>query len=254
MVRMRTLLVTTTVYRSLEDLRFRLACEMVREAVKADYPVVIVDDSPIKEIAQKLQELGAMVFPQTHKGMGPGQREAFFHAVEVASDMGREIILWLEPEKGNLVLSIPSIVAPIKNKEASVVIPRRWSASFATWPAFQQTTEREANTAYNEMVNLRDFDPMFGPVAFHLSVANYFVLCQYLKDIPEIEDTYIQLYVPLWYYLSGGKIASVEVAITYPPEQKAQEEDALSEEMRKKRLWQMETIIKAWQALCQAKS
>ena len=233
-----------------EELRFRLACELVQKARAAGQVVVIVDGSPNPgNIRARLSELGALVFPQLHQGIGPSRREAFFHATEVARAKGADIVLWTEPEKVDLIRSVPQIVAPIEQGEADIVIPRRSAASWETWPSFQRETEEEANRRYNEIVGTDDHDPMFGPVAFTVNYADYFVLSD---RVPEVPDTYIQHYAPIIAASDAAAVVkSVEVDMTYPPEQRAEEEGSLSDEMKKKRLWQRDTLVAAYEKVFQ---
>ena len=238
----RAVIATTTFYKSVEELRFKLACLFVAAARKLGYSVVIVDGSPGKEVAEILRGLGALVYPQLHKGMGPGRREAFFHAREVAFQVGAIAIAWVEPEKVDFIQSIEGLIEKIAMGFVDIVIPRRSGASWQTWPAFQVESEKEANSVYNKVFGLKDFDPMFGPVLFSIEAAPYFVLCY----VEGVEDTYIQHYAPRIASREGAQVVSVEVDMTYPPEQKEEEEGALNEAMLEKRRDQRDSLIQAY--------
>ena len=91
---------------------------------------------------------------------------------------------------------------------------------------------------------------MFGPVAFvrHRDISQCFVLCH----LDVVEDTYIQHYGPvLPDVLEKMRVVSVEVDMTYPPEQRQEEEGALNDEMKKKRIWQMETLMNSYRILAE---
>jgi len=242
----------TTFYKSVEELRFKLACQLVSAAVSAGHKVVIVDGSPTREVAKKLYELGAQVYPQLHKGMGPGRREVFFHAMEVAVEKDISFILWTEPEKVDVVRWVEKIIEPLL-EDSSVVVPRRSEKAWATWPTYQRTTEEKANQVYNDVAKIDGFDPMLGLVAFHISVARYFVLCSpkriCLGNTTKIADTYIQQYASLIAHLLGEKTVKVEIDMVYPTEQRAEEEGTMNEEMLKKREWQMVTISDAFRII-----
>ena len=244
---MKPIIVTTTFYKSVAELRFGLACKMVDAAVSADYTVIIVDDSPDPQIASLLKASGATVYHQHYKHMGPGRREAFFHGWMTAVEQDAESILWMEAEKIGIIQEIEKIVEPIETGEADIVIPKRSEASCKSWPAFQMESESAGNRRYNEIFGTADFDPFFGPVAFSTVHAAYFILCN-AKELG-VEDSYINHYGTILAIQDGAKVVSVEVSVMYPPEQRAEEEGALSDDMVKKRRWQYETLVKAYEKL-----
>jgi hypothetical protein len=127
-------IVSTTFYRSRGELRFNLACQFITAAVAAGYPVVIVDGSPDPSIADSMKRLGARVYPELHKGMGPSRRQAYFHATEVASQSDARAILWTEPEKVGIIESVEKICAPIYSYSGEIVIAKRSAASWESWP------------------------------------------------------------------------------------------------------------------------
>ncbi|MDO8589692.1 MAG: hypothetical protein Q7R69_00230 [bacterium] len=240
--------VTTTLYNSIEELRFRLACDMVRVAVADGYKVVIGDDSSIiPEVAGTFRSLGANVYPRHHKGVGSGRREAFFHAWEVSVRENCSAIVWTEPEKVDLIRWVGKIIRPLENGEADIVIPARTERSWQTWPAFQRESETRANGVYNEVLGTRGFDPMFGPVAFTLDFVPEFAFCN--PKALGVPDTYVQHYAPIIARHHGARVVSVEVDMTYPPEQRAEEEGAAKETMLEKRKWQLGSLSEAYRTL-----
>ena len=243
----KVVVVTTTFYKDVAELRFRLACQLVEKAVADDHKVVIVDGSPITEPAERLRALGAEVFPQLHKGMGPSRREAFFHAVEVAWREKTPFILWTEPEKDDLIRWIEEIFRSIALGVADIVIPARTKESWETWPTFQVESEKEANAVYNKAMGLSGFDPMFGPVAFHANWATCFVFARGNGGL--VEDTYIQHYAPIVARRSGAKLQAKFIDIVYPPEQRAEEEDTQNEAIRAKRQKQLSSLTTAYLVL-----
>lgn len=244
-------LATSTFYKSVDELRFRLACQMIQAATDAGYPVIDVDGSNNPHVLNKLLLAGARVFPQYVPGMGPGRRQMFFHAVEYCHEQGYDdaIIVWLEPEKVDIIRSIGCFVSPILEEGADVVILKRSRASLeATYPAFQVVSETQANEVYNEAIGREGYDPMSGPVAFRLSMAEYFV-CNNPKEFG-LEDTYVCHYAVLLAMADGHNVvSSPEIDFHYPPEQREEEEKALTDVIREKRRWQLDTLSHAYRTL-----
>lgn len=243
---MNTVLLTTTFYKSTDELRFKLACQTIQKAVNADYPMVIIDSSRYTEIAEEFVRLGAIVYPQTLDGMGASRRQAFYHALhylrfELKSQEG--IVLWLEPEKYDLIRSIPQIIKPIESGQAKIAIAKRSPESWQTYPDFQQESERKANRAYEEATGRQGFDPMFGVVAFLARILHKHLF--FSPERSEINDTYIQHYLPLLEPRENA--VSIEIDFKYPPEQKAAEEK--DSQIKLKIQSQMEMLSRAYKAL-----
>lgn len=239
-------IITSTFYRKM-DLRFQLACQTVEKATAAGHTVVIVDGSPTEIIREELRKRGAHVFLQRHEGMGASRREAFFHAGEVAGNLGIKTFLWTEPEKHSIVPFIPEIVEPLECRNPRIVIPKRSKNGMETWPTFQQESEREANDAYATATGLHGFDPMFGPVAWSRKWHWAFTLCNPKLNAWEVPDTYVQHYAPLW-ALHNSRIrpVSVEIDMEYPEEQRKEEEAVENTAIRAKRTEQLRTLKEAY--------
>lgn len=250
---LKTVIVTTTFYKSVDELRFRLACDMVKAAVADDHIVVVVDGSPIPEVAETLKSLGANVFPQLHNGMGAGRREAFFHAVEIGEKEGVYHFLWTEPEKVDLIRFVGTIMLCLDETGAMIVIPKRSEIAWSSWPTFQRESEEKANEVYNEVFGSEGFDPMFGPVAFHIHASVVFIraYCPPTAYENMVPDTYIQHYAPI--LLAGVDrevtIAYVTIDMQYPSEQRAEEEGSANKAILEKRKMQLETLTNAYRAL-----
>lgn len=223
---------------------------MIRAATDAGYTVIDVDASTDPAVCEKLTASGTIVFPQFVPGMGPGRRQMFFHAVEYCRAQGYDdaIIAWLEPEKVDVVRSIERFVSPLL-KGADIVILKRSKKSFKeTYPAFQVESETLANEVYNKAIGREGYDPMSGPVAFRFLMANYFV-----GNNPKafgLEDTYVCHYAPLLAMADGHTVvSSPEIDFSYPPEQRKEEETTLTDAIREKRKWQLETLSSAYRIL-----
>ncbi len=131
----------------------------------------------------------------------------------------------------------------------NVGIPSRTKRSWESYPGFQVASEQEANAVYAEATG-KQFDPMFGPVAFHNNVAHYFDGCN-----PEqfgAADGYIQHYAPLEAMAKGCVVTSVPVDFFYPSVQKAEEESGFREEMLEKRKSQLEQLSAGYRLAAKA--
>src|SRR3989338_2030271 len=208
--------VTTTYYKSVSDLRYQLACETIRQARQHDYDIIVVDGSPDPAIRKTFTELGALVFQETTKGMGHSRRLAFFHALNhlyctLKAEDG--IIVWLEPEKHDLVRFIQEIIAAFRHNVVAVV-PRRTKQSWETYPEFQQASELRANAAFSSAIGRVNLDVMFGPVAFLASrLWQLLLVCPTRFQYP---DTYIQQFLLIQLLAAEQEVAAVNVNFIYP--------------------------------------
>jgi len=236
---MNVVLATTTYYQNPHDLRYLLAKETVRLAGEAGLPIMVVDGAPGLSFSTELRQQGAEVYPQTLAGMGSARRLAFFYALNYLlcrRKLPDGIVIWLEPEKTDLIRFVPRIIKPIIDNKADVVIPSRSPKSWASYPVFQQTSEQDANRVYEQVTQRRGFDPMFGPVAFRAT----FLLTHFVH--PFSPDTYIQHFIPM--LVPNNRVASVETDFIYPPEQKKSEDN--DEKMTRKREEQNRVLKKAY--------
>lgn len=236
-------LLTTTFYQP-GELRLELACELISLACADGHNVFIVDGSS-DEVSTRLVDAGANVFRQKGRGMLASRQEVFAHAAEYwmwrsePPNPNHLIGFWTE-EKPDLVRSIPEIIKPIVDGNADISIPFRDESVWASYPWFQATTEQTANRIYWRETGLRA-DPMFGPVAFNLSLAGRFAECD-----PEIEfgvsGSYLQHAAVLKLHANGARVASPVVDFIYPPRQKAEEEGEKAEAMFRKRIAQLHEL------------
>ena len=234
---------TTTFYRSTEELRFKLACLMIEKAKDAGYPVVVVDGSPTPDVAQAFCGMGAMVFPEVTRGvggplsLGPSRRLACFLARELAGRKGMLGVItyvWLEPEKHDLIRLMDEFVFSIKRGEANVAVLGRSEKSWQTYPAFQRETEAKANEAFAAVTGRQGLDPMSGPMAFDWKAFPLFLGADGREF--GVEDGYIHQIGLIRAIRQKLIIRSVELDFRYPPEQKAEEEGPLREAIEKKRM------------------
>src|SRR3989344_398300 len=108
---------TTTFYQSFVELRFNLACQMIGSAIGMGLRAVVVDGSPDLEVARRLEKIGAEVHRESNKGIGSSRRQLF----GIAEDTGDEnYFLWTEPEKPDLIRSIPTLVEPLVRRATDI--------------------------------------------------------------------------------------------------------------------------------------
>ncbi len=231
---------TTTFYKSTEETRFHLASQLIGNAVAAGYDVLVVDGSPNPAIREAFTRIGARVYAQTARGMGPSRRELFQQAADLRGYSRAEVFVWTEPEKTDLIRLIPQLVERLTHKDADIIIPERTEASWQSYPAFQVVSEQKANAAYIQATGKR-YDPMFGPVAYRGDVARYFVGCNPNAQFGAA-DGYIQHYAPLSAMAEGCKVERLEVDFYYPSVQRAEEESSLRDEMLVKREAQLSQL------------
>jgi len=244
----RVIVTTTTFYkdpRGKDKVRFELACELAKKAFKAGHIVVIVDGSPDLGVEGALVDQGAHVFKQIEPGMGPSRRQVWQEAGKFV-DSNIAGILWTEPEKPDVIRSVPKMLSAMKKLNALVVILRRTEKTWETYPGFQRRTESIANLVYNNLFSNPNyqFDPMSGPVLIQPDALSRFV--EFIPANWGLPDTYVQHYVPVLMRLRDLNVVSVDVDFVYPLAQKAEEEAGLSLEMQKKRLWQLEQLVEAY--------
>lgn len=250
----KVILATTTSYRSTADIRYQLALKTVRLARLHGYYMVIVDASEGDFAIKRMSRLGATVFSQHRPGIGASRRQVFFYAREKVIQIGIPVIIWLEPEKYDLIQWIPRLIEPIEHGVADIVLMARTETSWQTYPAFQRVSEERINALYNSVMGRYagsvPFDPAAGPVAFRSQFAKYFTRTDGRLLTPPVPDTYITHYAPMIAVCEGGaRLASVPIDFKYPHRQRAIEEGPLAILMAKKRQRQMEDIMAGYRSI-----
>lgn len=214
--------------------RYALARTLIAKATNAGHRVITVDGSPSTAHLVAFAEAGALVLEETEHGIGPSRRQLFTAGGELSQII--QAFLWTEIEKEGLVQFIPMIAEPLLADEADIVMLQR--KNLGSYPEFQAETETIADRVFQEVTGIWDASPMFGPVAFNRRALPLFAKCN-PKVLFGGYDTYIQHIPPIYAKAQGLRVAVVTVDFTYPPEQRAEEEGALTDAMRKKRLSQL---------------
>lgn len=222
----QTVLVTTTFSPSVDDTRGQLAFKTCRGAVERGFEIIVVDGSPSQEFKAELWNTGARVVDQTEKGMGPSRRQTFSEGL----GCGREVIVWLEPEKHSLVPLLDDCIRPVSEEGADIVIPRR--RTFQNYPHYQQWSEMTANWLLGDVTGRYDLDFYVGPRIMSLRAAR--LMASYGTKDGEVMygDNWEIIFIPiLWSMKRRHSIRSVTVDYIHPPEQSTED----TPEMRQKR-------------------
>lgn len=225
----RVAIATATLYNlnsESDRVRAELSKKTIKLARKLGYEIVVVDGGSPDKLLREFGNCGAKLHLQKTKGFGNSRREAIWYA----SNLGKDVIVWMEPEKAPYIPEIAKTVRPIVNGSADMVVPKR--KSLKSYPSMQQSLERAGNLLWEKLTGL-DLDVCFGPKAWRRELSSYF-----LDYGGEYGDAWGIIFIPVMDAISDGKrVISVEVDYTHPPEQTKVEEDDL--EFHLKRIEQL---------------
>lgn len=234
---------TSTFYNSTTDLRFELAQRFVRDAVTLGHRVVIVDASPLPEIANILYSLGATVSPQNEKGMGRGRRQALREAMDLENSHTDEpVVAWCEPEKYPLVPFFDEMSEFMWEGEIDLLIPRRHNLD--GYPKYQQLSELRGNWQVGTFTGQPELDLWFGP-----RLMNDLGLSAFLEYEGDHGDKWDSIFAPVARAIAAEmSVESYMVNYVHPPEQTAAEVN--DEAMDRKRDEQFDTLIECMRKEC----
>lgn len=210
------MLVTTTRYSSVTELRCTLAVKTVIAARENGYPIIVVDSSSDENVKKILSDNEAIVL-EGNPGMGEQRRMAFRAALEWESAKS-DVIVWLEPEKYPLVpLLAPAIRSMAEGNSELVVVGR---TSMGSYHVYQASSEILLNTSLAAITGRADLDLSFGPRVMNRMMArNYF-----LRYEGRYGDNWQIIFVPVIQALANGcKVISMRVGYTHPAKQAEQE-------------------------------
>lgn len=232
-----------------DKIRGNLAIQMLREATAKGFQIAVVDGGSSDAFRETLEEMGIITHAEQEKGMSGSRRQAFN---EISRLEGVKVIVWAEPEKVSIARDcLPEAAMPILQGLADIVIPKRDTNAFATYPDYQKSYELRANHLYNEILRKHnllppdadDLDVWFGPrllkndpEILKLFLDKYEFDKRNLK-LDEIVDPELwpnAIFLPVVAALKRGfRVKSVPVQYTHPSEQTEIETD--SEAFRRKR-------------------
>ncbi|MDP3957987.1 MAG: hypothetical protein Q8Q36_00810 [bacterium] len=194
-------------------MRVRLARRTVTAAASRYYTMVVVDGSPISDVAETLQAAGGAyvhVERQEKPGMGASRRQCFRSALE----KGAKAVVWIEPEKHTLVPYLAQCIAPVLSGECDIVMPRR--ESLESYPDYQHWSELRAIWEIAGITGRADIDWMFGPRVWSARAMEFFLK----YDGSQGSDNWEVIIVPfIWAIKEEMKIVSITVPYRHPEEQ-----------------------------------
>jgi hypothetical protein len=210
-------LVTTTMYSSMNDIRAPLAVKTCLAAKNCGYRIIVADDSSY-DIKVALRETGATVIDRAPGlGIGASRRLALVEGVNSKA----RVVVWLEPEKYTLIpLLVPSI-SKVFTREVDVVVPRR--KNLDTYPEYQHFSELRGNHEIGNVTGRPDLDLYFGPRVLSSEAAEF--MSKYIGKCGEntYADNWEILFIPIVWMLTPNQsrfiVKSVVVDYDHPPEQ-----------------------------------
>jgi|SRR3989344_1801387 len=230
-------IVTTTYYpenSGSSKIRAGLALYLFEKACKSEYEVITIDGGSFSDFLDRAKALGAKIIPQKENGIGGARRQAFKEGYST----GKEIIIWTEPEKHDLIRSIPKIINPLLGKRADLVIPSR--RALGSYPSAQQFIEPFCNLFWKELTG-KEFDMWFGPRAMLRESALLFI--NYKSNYG---DKWDNLHMPVMDAIKWGKkVIGLEIDYIHDKEQRDNEEHSL--EFYKKRIEQLNNLLPAFE-------
>ncbi len=155
-----------------EKIRGNLAIEMLKNAKKENFQVVLIDGGSSLEFQAEIVKLGIQIYKQVESGMSASRRQAFQKAAELSRV---KVICWTEPEKVSYISKyLTKVLIPIFEGKADIVVPSRTAYSFQTYPSYQVYFEKKGNRLLNKILRDRgllstedkDLDIWFGPKVF----------------------------------------------------------------------------------------
>lgn len=233
---------TSTFYKSVEELRCRLALSTVEAAQREGISMYVVDGSPAASgVADALQQVGASVFPEElGSTMGSGRRKVLELAAQTAGEDG--VVVWMEPEKAPLVSFLRQLAEPIFDGHADIVIPARTLEGFASYPVVQAKYEHAGNESFKLLAG-KDLDVWFGPRLMNAKGLHHFRRYDGGRG-----DRWEAIFIPLLRAIKAGlRVESVSADYRHPSEQTTAEERDLHLGLTK-RLEQLTILVNAMAA------
>jgi len=226
-------MVYTTFATPWERVRVKCILKTLKEAIKHDYEVVLVDGGSPPEFIEDMEALGVRVHRQHTPGMGNGCRETLRLAQEIAVDGQANV--WIEPEKYPLVSKLGPAVAKFEDEQLDMLLLKR--TSLASYPPEQAMAYQMIALATKYLTGI-DSDFGWGPMILSKRAVQYFL--DYKSNYGDLWDS---IHCPKLSIIKEGlpwKITSVDYV--HPPEQTAAETGI---ELIPKRIRQMDQLVQA---------
>jgi glycosyltransferase involved in cell wall biosynthesis len=209
-------IVTSTLYNfenEVDRVRANITEKTIERACAKGYEIIIVDGGSEEQTVERFRQAGALVYVQKRLGMGNARRQA----IRLALSKKPEVLLWIEPEKLDLIRSIEQITEPFSREDVDLVMPQRKNLS--SYPRFQQISEKLGNDFFRQITGI-ELDIYFGPKAWRANVSDYFL--NYKSSNGDNQDSIIIPVLEMMF--NGVKTKFVEIDFHCDPEQKCVEE------------------------------
>lgn len=226
---------TTTWYKpdsESDNIRVRSAKNFVRNAADSGYEIAVVDSGSSDELLKEFERYGARVYIQLNPGMGPGRRQA----IKEASNVGRDLVAWIEPEKEYYIPELWKTALPIIEEKADMTVPDR--RPLDDYPIGQQYAENLGNLVWKDITGL-DLDIWCGPRTWRRELSHYFT-----EYDGRYGDKWDSIFIPVMdAVLKGEKVMGVKIDYKHPRDQTQNEDGDIIFHM--KRIHQLESLTKA---------
>lgn len=235
----------------IDKIRGDLAIEMLSEAKKKNFQIILIDAGSSRVFTKEIARIGIKIIRPKNKALSPSRQYGFILASKMK---GVKVICWLEPEKVSIPKDcLPQAVLPILNNQADIVIPKRDKKAFSTYPSFQARIEKIANKKWNSRLKehkllskkAEELDIWFGPKFFKNDpkLINIFQKSYQFKDkIQKLDIWSNAIIFPIITALKlGYKVVSSKVQYEHPKQQTVAEENSVL--MRRKRQIQYQSIL-----------
>jgi len=113
----RDIIIFTSTYypsdSSTDKIRAELALLTLKKSKEKGYEIVFIDGGYKGSFLSEIRRNGGILIKQSEKGLGNARRQGFREAY----NKNKKVILWTEPEKHDLIRSIPLIIRPLLEKK-----------------------------------------------------------------------------------------------------------------------------------------
>lgn len=233
------ILATTTKFSNndLGDVRTKLTLKTFELAKIQGYKVVMVDDASNEVFVEKAKGMGVFVFEQKSSGMGNARREAIQHAKEMIGDDEGAFVVWIEPEKCNIIKHLMSIAAYEPSPQYDLILFNR--VSLKSYPREQELTYTYGKLLSEYLLG-QNIDLFFGPVAIRKKATDYFL--DYKGDYGDRWDS---VHIPKLRIIANHiSFTQINIEYAHPVEQTSSEMGSL--DMFIKRTEQAHELSKAY--------
>ncbi len=225
-----------------DGIRGDLALEMLDKALGLGVKVVASDGGSSADFLKKLESFigeELILIDSSSSDRGYQRRNAFERAIQIP---GKEVIVYVQPEKVLLIDFLTEISKPILEGQAEIVIPKRDPVLFEeTYPRYMRESELRVNKTYDWLMRKaglmtkdQSFDWFFGPVVFKNDPE---IVSLFLKEYEVVGSIKSRIgaetnpekysgghYFPIIEALyNGKKVVSVEIPFRYPETQQKNE-------------------------------